>query len=134
MTANKPVLVAHYLKSMGGWSPTSGDPGLAFAVPIPQYRNRYNLLVPSGYIENYYSVAVKAGAAVQLDGATVPADQFQAFGDNPGWQFVRLLVEPGPHTIECPGDNGCGVEAYGWAAAVSYIYEGGLDIREINPP
>jgi hypothetical protein len=38
-------------------------------------------------------------------------------------------VAAGQHRIQCPG--GCGVEVYGYSLSVSYLFAGGLDLRQI---
>ena len=129
VSANEPILVAHYLLSNLPPPPATdvGDPSMAFAVPTEQYRTSYTLLVPSQYAENYLSIAAPTGSSVSLDGNDVTA-QLASFGAGT-FKAGRIPVTAGPHTLSCPGT--CGVEVYGWSAAVSYLFAGGLDLEQI---
>lgn len=129
VTANQPILVAHYMSSIGGTEADSGDPALSFAVPTEQYRTEYTLLVPDTYFFNYFGLVAPAGARIFLDGQEVTA--LATFGAG-AYATARVLVEPGQHRLECP--DGCGVEVYGWSDAVSYLFAGGLDLRQIVIP
>lgn len=130
--ADKPILVGHFLTSAGAGSGASpvGDPGLAFAPPVEQFRDDYTFLVPAEYDEQYISVVAQAGVAVQLDGAAIDGS-LQPF---PAGGFVggRVRVEAGRHRLTCPG--GCGLLVYGYSPAVSYLFAGGLDLRQITVP
>ncbi|MFH0902052.1 MAG: IgGFc-binding protein, partial [Pseudomonadota bacterium] len=50
--ATEPILVAHYLLSIGSGDDNSGDPALSFAVPTEQFRTSYTFLVPDKYKSN----------------------------------------------------------------------------------
>ena len=49
--SSKPILVGHILLSTGG---QSGDPGLAFAAPYEQFRERYTFRFPMSINNNIY--------------------------------------------------------------------------------
>ncbi len=129
--ASKPVLIGHYLQSniwtdgfpFGGGTVGEGDPNLAIAVPTEQYRNDYNVLVPSQYAKNFLSITANATGAVTVDGTPVT---LSAFGN---YRAARVPVTAGAHKIVCP--DGCGVEVYGYDEAVSYMFAGGLDLKQI---
>lgn len=127
VSANEPILVAHFLLSTGGTDPQSGDPAISFAVPSEQYRTKYTLLVPMQYNANYMSIVAPAAGTVMLDGNDVTG-QLTTFGSGM-FRAGRIAVQAGQHKLDCP--MGCGVEVYGWSDAVSYHFAGGLDLKQI---
>ncbi|HEU5056351.1 MAG TPA: IgGFc-binding protein [Kofleriaceae bacterium] len=130
VSANEPILVGHYLKSVirgGIFDPQgSGDPDLALAVPVEQFRSSYTFLVPQDYNKQFISIVAGVGNNVTLDGTDV-TDQLAGFSD--AWAGGRIRVQPGQHTLSCTG--GCGLEVYGYSDAVSYMFAGGLDLEQI---
>ncbi len=135
VSANKPILVAHYLASITRDGATntnngpSGDPDISFAVPTEQYRTEYTVLVPDKYLENYASIVVPAMGTAVLDGTDV-SGMAASFGSG-ALRALRIPLSPGQHNLTC--SKGCGIEVYGWAGHVSYMYPGGLDLKCINP-
>ncbi len=131
ITASEPVLVGHYLEStiwqdiLFGGVVGSGDPSFSLAVPAEQFRTSYTILVPDAYDKNYLSIATGAQGAVVVDGLTV---QVTPYG-NGMYRAARMQVIAGQHVIQCP--DGCGVEVYGYSDAVSYMFAGGLDLKDI---
>nr|HEX4314006.1 IgGFc-binding protein [Kofleriaceae bacterium] len=129
IVASAPVSVGHYLESaiwadgLGGTIGT-GDPSMAIAVPVEQYRSRYVLPVPIAYDENYFSISTTGAGPVLVDGAEITLKPFGA-----GSRGARVLVKSGAHTLTCP--DSCGVEVYGYSDAVSYQFAGGLDLKQI---
>ena len=67
ISANHKVLVASYMtgQAVGG---NTGDPAMALAVPIEQYRTGYLFHAPTNYEINYVDVTAPMGAHVQLVG------------------------------------------------------------------
>jgi hypothetical protein len=130
VSASEPILVGHYLKSVirtGIFDAKgSGDPGIALAVPVEQFRSTYTFLVPQDYNKQFISVVAGEGKNVTLDGTDV-TDQLAGFGAS--WAGGRINVNPGPHTLSCT--DGCGLEVYGYSDAVSYLFAGGLDLEQI---
>ena len=133
ITANQPVMVGHYLQSATwqdglGDTEGSGDPSLAIAVPVEQFRTSYTILIPSQYDANYMSIAAPTGVTVTLDGTNV-SGQLAGFAGNM-YLGGRISLTAGPHTILCSG-AGCGIEVMGYSDAVSYMFAGGLDLKQI---
>jgi hypothetical protein len=126
--ASDAILIGHFILSTGGIAMDSGDPSLSLAVPSEQFRHSYLFLVPTQYNFNYVSLV--ASGAVTLDGADV-SGMLTTFGSGM-YKGGRLLLQPGAHDIECP--DGCGIEVYGWSDAVSYMFAGGLDLKQIVIP
>ena len=100
---------------------------MSFAIPVEQYRQDYTLLVPAQYDANYFAISAPAGGTVMLDGIDV-TNQLSSFGSNT-YRAGRLPVGAGQHQLVCP--QTCGVEAAGWSEAVSYLYAGGLNFKQI---
>jgi hypothetical protein len=131
ITANEPVLVAHYLESaiwqdpFFGGSVGEGDPSFSITVPVEQFRTEYTILVPQAYSKNFLSISATAAGAVTVDGLAVALTPF-AGGTYRG---TRMQVNAGQHKIVCPAS--CGVEVYGYSDAVSYMFAGGLDLKKI---
>jgi hypothetical protein len=125
ITSDQPILVAHYLLSAGGMS--QGDPSLSYAVPTEQYRTDYTILVPAQYTSNYITLVAPAAGTVMLDTNDVTG-QLVAFGSG-SYKTAKISVPAGQHHIVCP--SGCGVEVYGYSLSVSYMFAGGLDLRQI---
>ena len=132
ITASDPVLVGHYLEAsiwqdpLGGSSVGNGDPSMAIAVPTEQFRTDYTILVPSQYAANYLSIAAAATGGVTVDMTPVTLAPYPGGGTHRG---ARLMVAAGQHTIHCA--DGCGVTVYGYDSAVSYMFAGGLDLKQI---
>ncbi|MBA3392770.1 MAG: IgGFc-binding protein [Deltaproteobacteria bacterium] len=131
ITASEPVLVGHYLQSaiwqdpFFGGAVGEGDPSMAIAVPTEQFRTDYTILTPSQYTKNFLSIAAPTNGAVLVDGLPI---QMTAFA-NGMYRATRHVVNAGQHKVTCPG--GCGVLVYGYSNAVSYMFAGGLDLKQI---
>jgi len=131
ITASEPVMIAHYLQSaiwqdaLFGGSVGEGDPSFSIAVPVEQFRTSYTVLVPSQYAKNFLSIAAPGAGAVIVDGLVVQLTPY-AGGL---YRAARMQVNGGQHVISCP--NGCGVEVMGYTDAVSYMFAGGLDLKQI---
>jgi hypothetical protein len=131
ITATEPVLVGHFLES-AIWSDgfatmvgSEGDPSMAIAVPVEQYRTDYQVLIPNAYDMNYLSISAPANGAVFVDGTM---QTLTGYASNT-YRGVVVPVMAGPHKITCQGT--CGVIVYGWSSAVSYMFAGGLDLKQI---
>ncbi|MCA9675393.1 MAG: IgGFc-binding protein [Kofleriaceae bacterium] len=132
ITSTEPILVGQYLEStiwqdfLGTASIGSGDPSLAVAVPTEQFREDYTILVPSQYDVDYVALSTTMTGAVTVDGNDVTG-QLAAFGGT--YRGGRITVAAGQHTIHCSA--GCGVTVMGYSDAVSYLFAGGLDLKQI---
>ena len=125
ITASQPVTVAHFMMSAILGMAGTGDPSMSIVPPVEQHRTDYKFLAPMKYDNQYVTIIAKAADSVALDGA--PVTGFQAFGAGRAVATVGLTI--GTHRVTCP--LGCGVEVYGWSAAVSYMFAGGLDLHPI---
>jgi len=134
VTGSEPILVGHFLTSaiwqdaLGTQTVGSGDPSLSFAVPTEQYRSSYAILVPSQYTASYVSLVVPMGNTATIDGDD-KTSQLTGFAGG-AYLGGRIPVTAGAHQIEC-SSGGCGIEVYGYSDAVSYMFAGGLDLKQI---
>jgi hypothetical protein len=104
----------------------TGDPSMAVAVPVEQYRTDYTVLIPMAYSMNYLSISAPAsGGAVLVDGNMQTLNNFASGA----YRSTIVTVAAGQHKIQCPGT--CGVLVYGYDSAVSYMFAGGLDLKQI---
>ena len=106
-----------------------GDPAMARAIPSEQYRNAYTFLTPETYSSSFVSVGAPTGTRVEIDGRLITG--FTPVGES-GVSTARIPVSPGVHHIE--GRRAFGVLVYGFGTYTSYLYPGGLDFIELNPP
>ena len=129
ITASEKVLVAQYMQgqSQGGGA---GDPSMALAVPIEQFRDDYLFHAPTNYTSNYVDVTAPVGAVVMLDGAPV---ELLEIGKT-GFGLARVQLDAGPtgdgnHSIK--SDDEFGISVYGYGQWTSYWYPGGLNLKDV---
>jgi hypothetical protein len=113
INADQKVLVAQYMSGQAAGGNT-GDPAMALAVPVEQFRTEYLFHAPTNYESNYVDVTAPMGATVMLDGVPLA---FAPIGAT-GFGFVRVYpLSNGPgndgnHSIE--GTAGFGITVYGY--------------------
>lgn len=149
VTGERPILVTQFMVGLGeapicatipGMLPPDrdecvGDPAMVTEVPVEQFRNRYDLLIPSTYRLNYVNVTTPVGAEVTLDGDALDAAHVRGPFPVGAELEVRVVqVSAGAHTMATRDGRPFGAKVYGVAAYTSYMYPGGLDLRPINPP
>lgn len=131
ITASGPILVAQYEHSVGTGGPTAnisdnGDPFMMLAVPTEQFDTAYTFQSVShrDFRAHFINIVVPSAAAgtVRLDFTPVVAD----FVPVPGtaYSYAQIAVLPGSHHITA--DEPFGLYAYGYGAAISYGYVGGM--------
>jgi IgGFc binding protein len=123
VSANHPILVVQYMEGQDAGG-NAGDPAMALAVPIAQYRTDYLFHAPTNYEVNYVNVTAPASAAVMLDGQ--PVEGFRPIGDS-GFAVARVILPNGAdgnHRISA--DEAFGITVYGYGQYTSYWYPGGL--------
>ena len=106
-----------------------GDPSMALAVPVEQYRSYYRFLAPGSFQQNYVNIIAPAKAMVLLDRSVVDSDKFTPIGES-GFGVARIKISGGSHTVE--SSAGVGIAAYGVGLYTSYMYPGGLDLKVIK--
>lgn len=140
--ASKPVLMAQYMVGAnwlgierrcdgGGGQPVGiGDPAMAVAVPVDQFRTDYFVLAPANYEQDFINVTAPVGQTVRLDGVAIDAALFKPVGQAPGWATAIVPVTDGFHRLDA--DVPFGIVSYGYDCRVSYAYPGGLNLEEIQ--
>jgi hypothetical protein len=108
-----------------------GDPAMSLSVPVEQFRKSYTFHAPESYAQNYLTIIAKVGATVMLDGNAI--NTFTAVGSGE-WGVNKLTIQGGTHTITTDGNDGFGIMVYGVGSYTSYMYPGGLDVKEIYVP
>jgi len=126
--SNKKILITEYM--VGGQQCNIGDPAMAVAVPVEQYRTQYSFHAPTNYDQNYVNVVALLTSQVYLDGAG-PLAGFEAIGST-GWGLLRVpLDNTGTGTHDVRSSDPFGITVYGYGAYTSYWYAGGLDLHPI---
>ena len=104
-----------------------GDPSMALAVPVEQYRSYYRFLAPTTYQQNYVNVIAPTEATVLLDGSPIQKSTFTAIGAS-SFGVAKIKISGGSHTVES-SSGGVGIAVYGVGSYTSYMYPGGLDLK-----
>ena len=128
VTANHKIVVAQYMQGQEAGGNT-GDPAMALAVPVGQYRANYLFHAPTNYEKNYVNIIAPKDVAVSLDGA--PVGGFTAIGAT-GFEVARVPVPhnaDGDHTVTAA--QPISISVYGYGQYTSYWYPGGLDLNVI---
>ena len=120
-----PLMAVQYLLSQQATEQVKGDPAMVLSVPMGQYRNEYNILVPDGYVEDFVAVIRHAGLPIMVDGVPTPVP-FSPIG-NGDWEVGYVDLADGVHHLFCNFEFG--LIGYGWDGAVSYGYPAGLNLR-----
>jgi len=130
ITSDQKVLVAQYMEGQDAGGGT-GDPSMALAVPVEQFRSSYLFHAPVTYDSNYVDVTAPTGAMVVLDGMPLA---FTPIGSS-GYGLARVAglstgaAMDGNHSIT--GDMPFGITVYGYGQYTSYWYPGGLNLAKI---
>jgi hypothetical protein len=127
------VAVAQFLVGQNYTSdydpPPNGDPAMALAVPVEQYRRDYTFLTPDTYVKNYLTVIHGAGDYPTLDGNTLVGQGYTVDVDGE-WAKTNLEIPSGIHYIESP--EPFAIMVYGVGSYTSYMYPGGLDLSKVS--
>lgn len=108
-----------------------GDPASVQHAPADQFMERYVLLAPPKWVEDYVVVARPAGAEIRIDGDPISDDEFTPVGTGE-FEVARIQVLDGAHTLD--GDEPFSTIAVGWDAWDSYAYLGGSRTSFIYDP
>jgi IgGFc binding protein len=124
------ILVSQYMEGQDAGGGT-GDPAMALAVPLEQFRTSYLFHAPLNYESNYVDVTAPMGAAITLDGNALG---FTPIGTT-GYGLARVYplgagpLGDGNHSIT--GTMAFGITVYGYGQYTSYWYPGGLNLTDI---
>ena len=119
------IQVGQFLVGQEETSQKVGDPAFVLNVPAERFREDYLVLIPEGYETNHLLVVRERGAEITVDGQAVPEERWRAIGTG-DYEYDHINVSPGVFSLE--GAAPFAVYAYGYDAAVSYGYPGGLNL------
>ncbi len=134
-----PITVAQYVTSQGACSNTNpGDPEVIYLSPVEQSISNVlfnsNLLVAGGPTHFVNVIIPNGGTAIssfRRDGLAVPAASFTVHPQDAAYSFIKIAgLSLGQHTLV--SDSGFNAIAYGFAAAESYGYNAGTNVRDFN--
>ena len=125
--ANHRVLATQYMR--GQTLDGLGDPSMAMAVPVEQYRRDYLFYAPPSYQASFVNVVAPIGAKIDLD-------EFRIIDFEPlsgtGWMVARVKLSEGSQgSHHIVGDQPFGITVYGYGDFTSYWYPGGLNLEEV---
>ena len=131
ITASEPIVVAQYMLGLEAVPSGSGDPSMALAVPVEQFRDSYVFTAPLTYDTSFINVIGPPDVLVQLDGIPIGVRGTGVGGS----RFAVFRVElpddgSASHTVEA--DMPVGLLVYGYGRFTSYMYPGGLDLKPIT--
>jgi hypothetical protein len=132
ISSSGPLLVEQFMLGLGNLfegQSGEGDPAMVQEVPIQQFRDRYDFLVPMTYTRNFLGVVAPHGSRVILDDVPVRG-MTETLGP---WDIIHVQVEAGRHQLRTAEGVSLGVKVYGTARYTSYMYPGGLDLRLLPP-
>ena len=106
-----------------------GDPAMALAVPVEQYRSSYRFLAPESYAKNYVNIIAPTNATIELDGVAISQGEFMPVGKTT-FQVAKIQIKGGAHHIK--SKSRFGITVYGVGSYTSYMYPGGLDLKALK--
>lgn len=124
------ILVAQYMSGQDAGGNT-GDPDMALAVPIDQFRTSYLFHAPTNYESNYVDVTAPMGAMVMLDGAPLTFVPIGATGFGLARVYPLSAGPAGDGNHAMMGTAAFGITVYGYGQYTSYWYPGGLNLTSI---
>jgi len=128
ISANSKILVVEYMEGQAAGG-NIGDPAMALAVPVGQYRVDYQFHAPQNYVTLYVNVIAPLGATVLLDGTAIPAPTPIGTSD---FGLTRVeLAKNGTGNYKIQADEPFGITVYGYGDWTSFWYPGGLDLSPI---
>jgi hypothetical protein len=130
ITADHKVMVAQYMEGVNASHEHQGDPSLALAVPIDQFRTEYLFHAPTNYQINFVDVIAPYDANISLDQQLLAITPI----GTTGYGFCRFPLSKGPagdgnHRIS--GNAPFGIGVYGYGTDSSYWYPGGLQLIDV---
>lgn len=122
------LTVAQFLLSQDAISPPTsgllGNPGMAIAVPVEQFREEQTFSIPSGVPYPFLMVISRSGESVALDGSSLTQPAKQVAGSE--FEVRRVPVAPGHHSLK--SSTPFGVMLQGYAPYASYLTAGGMGL------
>jgi hypothetical protein len=123
-----PFAAFQYISGQDAFGAGTGDPAMMNAVAVEQFLNRYVILTPSGYAQDFVQILRIAPDDVLVDGVTVPANAYYSVG---AYTIADYAVAAGPHVITSA--KPFGINGVGYTGVTSYGYPGGMALNNIAP-
>lgn len=132
LVADQPVEVAEFMVGQTAAPQGRGDPSMALAVPTAQFRQQYTFVASNTYYENWVNLVAPVGAALVLDGESIPQDRWDPL---PGgeYQVARWPLPRDREVHSMQSSQPFGILVYGYGRYTSFMYVGGLDLKHITP-
>ena len=139
LSASGPIMVAQYEHSVGesngpGGDFSLGDPFMMLIPPSEQFDTAYSFqsVVHPEFVRHYMNIVVPtaATATMELDGELL-SDRGVQFNPVPltTYSYAQVELNAGSHFIR--GSQNFGLYVYGFGAANSYGYTGGMLFRKL---
>jgi len=115
ITSNLPVMVGQFMvgSDLFGINSGIGDPAFSLVPDVNSWLDEYIFHVPTGYVEDYFNVAIEAAtlSSLLLDGVAVDPTLFDPI---PGTTLVggNILVSDGTHIVTA--DDPFMMLGHGW--------------------
>jgi hypothetical protein len=133
---DKPFAITQFIESTvaTGRDDMLGDPAMIALPAALQFQRKYVFAVPSGYEVDFVTVVSRGLGDVELDGSSIPDEDFSDLAVLAGvlYRYAHVEVGPGSHTIESTVP--IGITVVGYDTAVSYGFPGGLGLKVIAIP
>lgn len=138
ITSEQPISVAQYFTTQGCSGNSSPyDPDMIVLNPIEQNISKVTLvssnLVAAGPEHHIHVIIPKNGTGIssfKFDGNTIAANRWITHPGNSNYAYLYLNnVAQGYHTLQ--SDSGFNGLAYGYAAAESYGYSAGSNVKDL---
>jgi len=139
ITSDQPISVSQYFTTQGcSGNATNYDPDMILLNPVEQNISKVtlvssNLRAPQGRQHHIHVIIPKGGtgtSSFRIDGNPIPAGDWVTHPSNPAFAYAYLdSVTQGYHTLT--SDSGFNALAYGYAAAESYGYSAGANVKDL---
>jgi hypothetical protein len=133
---DKPFAITQFIESTvaTGRDDLLGDPAMIALPAATQFQRKYVFAVPSGYEVDFVTVVSRGLGDVELDGSSIPEEDFSDLAVLSGvlYRYAHVKIGPGSHTIE--SSVPIGITVVGYDVAVSYGFPGGLGLKVIAIP
>lgn len=125
--ASQPIAVSTFQLGASAVDPgdpatSLGDPSQSMALATSQFRRRYDLVAPEGWLSTYLDVTLPTGATATLDGAALGGTRSPV---SPEFDVVRVLLSSASESHVLTADVPVGVQVLGYGEYASYQYPGG---------
>lgn len=134
IAASGPILVAQYEHSVGLGITELGDPFMMLIPPPQQFDSIYSFqcVINDEFKAHYANVVIPTNAtgSLRIDGGAV-RESFRPI-PNTRFSYAQIQLSAGAHFARA--DSTFGLYVYGYGAANSYGYPGGMLLKDLTQP